>query len=127
MPALDGELAHADELGIELRAGGGERFGGAGDALTRHVEVRRLLGLGAEHADAAVTEGEEVVDGDAADGRVVDAHGRERAGLLADGDHAEPAGGEIGDVVGFEGDLDEDQPVDAAVEGGGGVDGLARG
>ena len=59
---------------------------------------------------------EEVVDGDAADGHVVDAHGRERARLLADRHHAEPAGGEIGDVVGVEGDLDEDHPVDAAVE-----------
>ena len=34
---------------------------------------------------------------------------------------------EVGDVVGVEGDLDEDQPVDAAVEGGRGVDGLATG
>ena len=113
--------------GSSRRPDVGERSRGAGDPLAGHVEVRRRLGLRAEHADPAVAEPEQVLDGHPSDGDVVDAHGREPGRLRADRHHAEPAPSEVGDVIGVESDLDEDQAVDTAVEGGRGVDCLAAG
>ncbi len=125
--ALDRELPGADELGVESQPGVGQRRRGAGDPLAGHVEVGRRLGLCAEHADLAVAEPEQVVDRHPADGDVVDAHRRKPGRLLADRHHAEPAPGEVGDVLGVERDLDEDQAVDAAVERGSRVHRLATG